>query len=43
MIWFNGMQMTLEEFNKKKKEVESQSGYKIVEIQPNKYVTRIQG
>lgn len=41
-VVFNGKEITVEKFQEEKKELESQKGVKVVEVQPNQYKTRIQ-
>ena len=42
-IKLNEKEMTPEEFEEKKKELEKQKGISIKEVKPNEYKTRIQG
>jgi len=42
-IKLNEKEMTAEEFEEKKKELEKQKGISIKEVKPNEYKTRIQG
>ena len=42
-IKFNEQEITKEEFNKKKEELEQKKGVKVIQISENTFKTRIQG